>query len=133
MPNHNTRLIKSKRSYSMTQIASLLNIDRKTCHRWLKKDGLRPIEQNVNPILVMGTDLIDFLKNKRTKRRVILSRGQFYCFKCHKSVGAKAGSEKTIKTGKKIGKSNSDQYKKIGNCKVCNTRVNRFIGVSQQD
>lgn len=127
MAKYNIRLIKSRRSYSMTQISSLLNIDRKTCHRWLKKEGLRLIEQNVNPILVMGSDLIDFLKKKRAERRVILSDGQFYCLKCHKSVGAKAGSKKTIKTGKKIGKNNSDQYKKTGVCEVCNTRVNRFF------
>ncbi|OGN14510.1 MAG: hypothetical protein A3G02_00385 [Candidatus Yanofskybacteria bacterium RIFCSPLOWO2_12_FULL_44_13b] len=133
MAKHNIRLIKSKRSYSMTQIVSLLKIDRKTCRCWLKKEGLRPIEQNVNPILVIGADLIDFLNKKRAKRRIGLNEGQFFCFKCHKSVRAKAGSEETIKTGKKIGKSNSDQYKKVGNCEVCNTRVNRFIGVSQQD
>jgi hypothetical protein len=117
----------------MTEMASLLKIDRKTCRRWLKKEGLTPIEKNVNPILVMGANLTDFLNKKRAKRRIRLADDEFYCLKCHKSVRAKMGSEKIVKTGKRIGKNDLEQLKKTGLCKICDTEVNRFLRGDRQN
>jgi len=52
--------------------------------------------------------------------------------KCHKVVKAKRGSEKVVKTGKKIGKAGLEQIKRIGICEICGTKVNRFLrGVKQ--
>lgn len=133
MPNYNSRLIKSRRSYSRSEIASLFGIDRKTCHLWIKKGGLRVIEKGVNPLLIMGADLINFLKEKKKKRRAVLKEDEFFCMKCHRPVKAKIGSEKVIKTGKRIGKDNWEQFKKIGICDVCETKVNRFLRVGKQD
>ena len=133
MPNYNPRLIKSRRSYSIREICSLFGINRKTCHRWLKNEGLRVIEKNVNPLLVMGVDLINFIKKKRTKNKVALRTDEFFCMKCRKPVKTKIGSERTVKTGKKIGKANLEQFKKTGVCEICNTKLNRFLGVCQQD
>jgi hypothetical protein len=130
MPNYNTHLIKARRSYSMNQIASLFNIDRKTCHRWLKS-GLKVIEKGVNPLLVMGADLVSFLKEKREKQKVPLAANEFFCMKCHKPVRAKTGSEKIVKTGKWTGKSHSEQLKKIGVCEICGTRLHRLLKASQ--
>ncbi|MFH1319801.1 MAG: hypothetical protein ABII90_04000 [Bacteroidota bacterium] len=130
---YNIHLIKSRRSYSIKDMTTLFNIDRKTCSRWIEYKGLKVMEMIVNPPLVMGSDLKEFIQKQRATRRIRLAEGEYYCLKCHKSVKAKVGSEKTIKTDKKIGKNNSDQYKKIGNCEVCGTRVNRFLGVCQQD
>src|SRR3989344_3662268 len=133
MPNYNTRLIKSRRSYNMTEMASLLGIDRKTCQRWLKNEGLEAVQKGVNPGLVMGSELITFLKRKRVKRRDRLGEDEFYCLKCHKAVRARPDSEKIVKTGKRIGKNNLEQYKKTGNCEECGIQVNRYLGVSQKD
>ncbi len=124
--------IKSRKSYNLTEIARLLSIDRKTCSRWVKDEGLKVIEKNVSP-LVMGADLIDFIKNKREKRKVPVKENQFFCLKCHKAVIAKTGSEQTIKTGKRIGKDNHEQLKKIGVCELCGTKLNKYLGVSQKD
>lgn len=131
MPNYNPRLIKAKKSYSISDIASLFGINRKTCHRWLKDEDLKVIERNVNPLLVMGSDLINFIKKKKAKRKVALMEDEFFCMKCRKAVKAKRGSEKIIKTGKRIGKANLEQLKKIGACEVCETKVNRFLKVYQ--
>ena len=133
MPNYNSRLIKSRKSYSIKEICSLFGINRKTCHRWLKNEGLRAIEKNVNPLLVMGADLINFLKEKKAKKKVTLKKNEFFCMKCRKSVKAKIGSEATIKTGKRIGKANLEQFKRIGVCGICETKLNRFLKVYQQD
>lgn len=133
MQNYNLNAIKSKASYSMTEMSSLLGVDRKTCSRWIKSEGLEVIEKNVSPLLVMGADLIKFIKNKRLKRKMPLKENEFLCFKCHKVVKVKTGSEQTVKTGKRIGKDNREQFKKIGICEVCGTKVNKYLGVSQKD
>ena len=133
MPNYNIRSIKSRRSYSVNEMASLLSIDRKTCQRWLKNGGLRPIERNVSPILVMGFELIDLIRRKRAKRRVSLEKDEFYCLKCNKATKAKSGSEEIVKTGKRIGKNNQEQYMKIANCERCGTKMNKYLGVFQKD
>ena len=114
-------------------MASLLNIDRKTCSRWIRDEGLKVIEENTNPLLVMGIDLEEFIKKKRAKNQFILKENEFLCFKCHKAVKSKIGSERTIKTGKRIGKDNQEQFKKTGNCEVCGTEINKYLGVSQKD
>ena len=133
MPNYNPHLIKSRRSYSISEISSLFDIHRKTCHRWLKNEGLRVIEKNVNPLLVMGVDLINFIKKKRIKNKVVLRENEFFCMKCHKPVRAKIGSERIIKTGKRIGKDNLEQLKKVGICGICGTKLNRFLKAYHQD
>ena len=117
----------------MTEISSLLGVDRKTCSRWIKDDGLEVIEKDVSPLLIMGADLINFIKNKRAKRKMPTGKNQFVCFKCHKVVRAKTGSEQIIKTGKTIGKDNHEQLRKTGICERCGTEVNKYLGVSQQD
>ncbi len=126
MANYNLRLIKSRRSYNTTEMALCLGMDRKTCQRWIKIEGLKPIERGVSP-LVMGEVLKTFLKERAEKRKIKLNDDEFYCMKCHISVKAKIGSEKIIKTGKKIGKIGSEQFIKKGLCGVCNTEVNRFL------
>ena len=127
MPKYNINLITSRRSYSINEIASLWGIDRKTCGRWIKYEGLKVIEENTSPLLILGADLIDFIKNQRKKSKVSLKENEFFCVKCHKAVRAKIGSEQTIKTGKRIGKDNREQLKKTGVCEDCDTRLNRFL------
>lgn len=133
MANHSINKIKLRRSYSITEIASLLVINRKTCHRWIKYEGLRVIEKNVSPVLVMGLDLENFLKSRRLKNKIPIKENEFYCLKCHKAVKAKIGSEQTVKTGKRIGKDNHEQLKKIGICEICQTQLHKYLGVSQKD
>ena len=133
MPNYSLNRITARRSYSINEIASLLGVNRKTCGRWVKEKGLKVIEENTNPLLIMGADLIDFIKKKRGKRKIPIKENEFFCVKCHKAVRAKIGSERTIKTGKKIGKDNQEQFKKIGICENCDTQLNKFLGVCQRD
>ena len=133
MAKYNPHLIKSRRSYNITEMASLLSVDRKTCQRWVKTEGLRVIEKGENPLLVMGADLQSFLKAKLQKRRFNLKENEFFCVKCHKPVKAKTGSEKTIKTGKRIGKDGLEQLRKTGLCEICGTGLNRFLQSVRQD
>lgn len=133
MASHSINRIKLRKSYSITEMASLLGIDRKTCGRWIKNEGLKVIEENTYPLLVMGADLEDFIRKKRAKRKVPLGEDEFFCFGCHKRVKSKIGSESIVKTGKRIGKENLEQLKKTGNCEACGTEINKYLGVSQKD
>jgi len=131
--SYNLRLIKVRRSYNLSEMAALFGKDRKTCQRWVKDEGLQPIEKGTNPLLVMGADLKEFLKERAKKRKTNLDETEFYCFKCRRPVKAKMGSGKIIKTGKMIGKNNLAQLNKTGVCEACNTKLNKFLGVYQQD
>lgn len=129
---YNINLIKARKSYTPQEIAELFGISKRTCFRWLKK-GLEPMELNTNPLLIMGYDLIDFLQTKQKQRKIKLQANEYYCLKCRMAVKAKIGTEKKVKAGHKIGRQNKEQYKKIALCEHCQTKINRFLEVSQKD
>ncbi len=133
MSSYSINKIKRKRSYSIAEIVSLLGIDRRTCSRWIKDEGLKVIEEHTIPLLVMGVDLEEFIRKKRTERKIPLKKNEFCCFKCHKAVIAKIGSESIVKTGKRIGKENREQFRKIGICEICAGRVTKYLAVSRKD
>ena len=130
---YNIHLIKSRSSYSIKDIATLLNVDRKTCSRWIKKENLKVVDEDSSPLLIMGEDLKIFINPKRSAKKKPLAKNQFYCFKCKKVVEALNGSENIVKTGKRIGKNKIEQQKKIGLCEQCGTKINRFLKICQKD
>jgi len=132
MKRYNPRLITSRRSYTPDEIAKLLGINRKTISLWLK-GGLQPLEANTRPLLIMGEELRRFLSEQKKKREVSLKENEFYCLKCRGAVLAKAGTEKKVPTGKKIGKRAVPQYFRRAKCKNCGTIINRLTGDSQKD
>ncbi len=127
MPNYKINLITSRRSYNISEVASLLGINRKTCGRWIKYNKLKVIEGNITSPLIMGSDLIYFIKKNRQKNKIPIKEDEFFCMKCRKPVKAEIDSERIIKTGKKIGKDNREQFKKIGICENCKTKLNKFL------
>ena len=131
--NYNTNLIKVRRSYSPKEIADLFKVDKKTCLRWIKDKGLKVIKENTNPLLISGRDLKDFTIRNRKNRKTKLKENEYFCLKCQKSVIAKIGSEQIIKTGKTIGEHKLPQMNKIGLCMICETKLNKFLGVCQKD
>ena len=133
MPRYKLNIITIRRSYTINEISSLLGVSRRTCGRWTRNDGLRVVEANTSPLLVLGADLIGFLKDKRSKNQNTLKENEFYCLKCRKPVRATVGSEQAINTGKRLGKDNHEQIKRIGICENCGKVVNRYLGVERRD
>ena len=129
---YNTHLIKARHSYTIQEIAEIFSVSSRTCFRWTKQ-GLRPMELNTSPLLFMGYDLINFIKSNQQEKRTKLKNDEYYCLKCKKAVKAMIGTEQIVKTGKKIGKENVEQYKKTALCEFCKTKTNRYLGVSQKD
>ena len=128
---YNTRLIKAKRSYSPKDMAVLFGINKATCLRWIKNEGLNVLQENTSPLLIMGKDLKKFLSERNKKRKTNLKENEYFCMKCKKAVKAKIGSEENISTGKTIGKDKRKQLNKIGFCEFCGTKLNKFLRVSQ--
>jgi len=76
----NPKLIKHSRNYSTQEIANLLNTTVNTVSNWYKI-GLKKIDDK-KPSLVFGKDLINFLRDNKTKRKQRCAPNEFYCCKC---------------------------------------------------
>lgn len=124
--NYPLHTIKIKRSYSPLEIARLLGVDLRTCLRWVR-EGLKPLEENVRPLLIMGSELKKFLIEQRRQRTCTLKPEEFYCLKCHTPVTLQSGTEMVYETGRKMGSKRVNQFIKTGSCGRCGTSVGRFF------
>ena len=86
---HNPHAVKLNRSYTVDEVARALGVSKPTIRRWISKDGL-PVIDDKRPILILGSDLIDFLK-ARTRPRSRCGPGECYCVKCRAARPAAGG------------------------------------------
>lgn len=110
----NPQKICKHRSYLIKEISGLLSIDEKTCFRWIE-DGLKILPGCKKPILIKGSDLKEFITNRKIKKKIPLNRNQFLCMTCKKASYAKRGSIRVTKD------------KKTASCRVCNGNMSRII------
>jgi transposase-like protein len=100
-------------TYDIKEICRDLGVVPKTCYRWIK-EGLSIVPESNNPVLILGSDLKEFIREKRKAKKVRLGRNQFYCLKCREAVFAKRGTLKVF----------SDR--RTANCRACNGLLNRL-------
>lgn len=74
------RRIKIHRNYTISEVAALLGVHKNTVQLWIKS-GL-PHVRDQRPLLVLGQDLKDFLKDRRQKGRKPCPAGHLFCLKC---------------------------------------------------
>jgi len=74
------RKVKRHRSYTVDEAARCLGSSPVTIRRWIKT-GLPSMAER-KPALILGDDLIAFLKARRPARQKCLP-AQCYCLKCH--------------------------------------------------
>jgi excisionase family DNA binding protein len=79
----NWRLLKSMRSYTISEAATALRVHRNTVRHWIKKAGL-PVLADQRPHLIQGGELVSFLKERRKAGRQKCGPGQFFCLKCRR-------------------------------------------------
>jgi hypothetical protein len=120
----NIRLIIARRSYSTSEIATLLEVHPRTIQMW-HKEGMIPIEENTKPFLFMGYEIKRFLSDRRSARRVRLKGDEFFCPRCKVARKSAPRKIKIINTGKKIGRGDVSVLIK-GICIVCGCKLNRF-------
>ncbi len=76
----NYRLVKKHRSYSVDEISRLLNRHKNTVREWIKR-GLPTID-NQKPMLVLGSDLKDWLAQRQKSAKQPCGPGELYCLRC---------------------------------------------------
>jgi len=77
-PNH--RRVKIHRSYAVEEIARLFGNHKNTVRAWIKA-GL-PTCDDKRPTLILGRELIVFLKARRAKNKRTCLPGEIYCVRC---------------------------------------------------
>ncbi len=106
-------------SYTIKELSDILSVNEKTCLRWIDA-GLQIIPGSKKSILIMGSDVTAFLRNKDAKKKVKLKRNEFYCLTCKAPRHAKRGSVETL----------SDR--KVCICSVCSGKMTRIINPYQK-
>ncbi|OGW98730.1 MAG: hypothetical protein A2Z81_04500 [Omnitrophica WOR_2 bacterium GWA2_45_18] len=120
---YNHRLIKSRRTYTLQELAEVFGLHVATPQLWLKQ-GLKPIESTRKPYLIRGEEIIRFLKETRQKRKHSLKPGEFFCIICREPRCGKSETLAIKRTNKTLG--NTQQVILLANCEVCNRRMILF-------
>jgi len=99
------------------EITQIFKIHQRTVQNW-HRQGLKVIDEETKPFLVMGEEICRFLKESAQKRRQPLKAGEFFCPKCkcpRKSLPENLSAETTTK---QLGKDSKQVFIK-GVCEVC--------------
>jgi hypothetical protein len=78
--NPDRRRIRITRTYSVPEVAALLEVHVHTVRRWLK-DGLRSIDDQ-SPTLIHGAELRRYLDVRAKGRKHKCGPDEMYCFSC---------------------------------------------------
>jgi Helix-turn-helix domain len=79
----NWQLVKKCRNYTVEEIADLFGLHKNTVRAMLR-DGLRPIDDR-RPMLFLGGDLANFLRERRAKSKCPLKSNEMYCLRCREA------------------------------------------------
>jgi hypothetical protein len=113
------RRIKTLRSYTIEEVATVLRVHRNAVRYWIKKCAL-PAFTDQRPHLIQGGDLVSFLKGRRAARRQHCGPGQFFCLKCRQPRTSAQGmvDYRLIIPSRGV---------LMGMCPVCATLMHRFV------
>lgn len=120
MTRINRQKITGSINYTIKEISDCLDISEKTCLRWIE-NGLSIVSGSKKPILIIGSEIKDFLRKKDSKKRTKLKRNEFYCLTCKAARNAKRGSIKNL------------QGRKTALCPVCSGKMCRIFKSVQKD
>lgn len=110
------RRIRTSHTYTVPEVADALDRSVATVRSWIR-NGLPTLDGN-RPVLVLGSDLKEWLADRWRARRRPCARDEFYCFRCHEPRRAMVGSVEIV-----LG--NARRVSVTGRCEVCGTRINR--------
>ena len=121
MANYNPNLVKINRSYSVNDISVLLGISKATVRRWIAS-GL-PAITDMRPSLVLGFDLKEFLKQRRTKDKKRLGPTEIFCCRCREPKRPALDLVTYLPE-------NATNGRLIGVCPTCETQMNKFSSLT---
>lgn len=117
MAKYNPNLVKINRSYSVCEVSDLYGISKATVRRWIAL-GL-PAIADMRPVLILGFDLKEYLKQKRTKDKKRCKPNEMFCCKCRKPKRPALDLVTYLPNTKENGRL-------IGLCPTCETQMNKF-------
>ena len=110
--------VKIHRNYTIEDIADLFQLHKNTVRLWVKQ-GLPVIDTN-RPMLILGSDLREYLQSKRKAKKTPCKLNELYCVSCKAPkkpaldmVDFKAVNEQTGRL--------------IGLCPTCDSVMNKFV------
>jgi hypothetical protein len=116
----NPRRVKVHRSYTVGEVARMLEAHKNTVRAWLR-DGLTPIDQR-RPVLIQGRQLASYVDARRKRRRQPCRPGEFYCFRCRMPKAAAAGTADYLPVTPSSGNL-------MARCSDCGTRMYRRVAL----
>jgi hypothetical protein len=120
MTRFDPRRVSQHRSYTIKELSDLIGMSEKTCLRWIEQ-GLAIVPGSHKPILVLGSEMKKFIRNKSSRAKIKLKRHEFCCFTCKLPRRAKRGSISVLENMKK------------GLCSVCNGKMSKTIHPIKKD
>ena len=117
----NPNRAKIHRSYTVEETADLFDVHKNTVRNWLI-NGLAVCD-NGHPTHILGSDLGEFIRAKKAKRKQKCKSWEFYCMRCKKPrtpVENMADYEAQTATKGRL----------IALCPVCLSVMNKFASLS---
>jgi hypothetical protein len=116
--NHSTKSISASRSYTFTEVAEKMNVQKKTVYGW-KKKGL-PVIDGSSPERMHGSDIIEFHKKQKAGQKRKCHDNEMLCCSC--KIPRQVANYKI-----EIENRTSKIINFKGKCEVCNCNMNRTI------
>jgi hypothetical protein len=120
----NPRLVKIHRNYTVEEIATLFGCHRNTVRAWVKQ-GLPTIDRK-RSMLILGSDLVAFLKARRQERKRRCKPGELYCVRC-RAPRSPAGDMIDYEPR------TATQGNLVAICPVCEATMNRCVSLAKLD
>lgn len=114
----NPNRAKIHRSYTVSESAKLFGVDKRTVRNWIKS-GLTVLD-DVRPLLILGTDLRLFLKQRKDGKKHNCGEGEMYCLKCRAPRTPDPLTVNFTQPENGIGRM-------FALCSGCSSKVNRFF------
>jgi hypothetical protein len=118
----NPNLVKIHRNYTVEEVATLCDKHKNTVREWIKQ-GL-PVCDDRRPTLILGRELVAFLKARRTETKQTCEPGEIYCVKCRVPRTPAAGMVEYKSVTEKIGNL-------VAICPACGSIMNRRISLAR--
>lgn len=118
------RFIRQRRTYSMSELAELLQVHVRTVQSWRKR-GMTPIDPDDRSWLFIGSEIQRFLSQRQKARKCPLKEAEFYCPRCRTARTSCPGDVRLVDTGRRMGKVDFSVMIK-GICIECECRLTQF-------
>lgn len=120
------RKIRKRWDYSVKEVSDTLSVHVGTVQRWIRHDGLKPLEGTQHPYFIRGSVLLEFLAERLKQQKCPLKPDESYCVRCKVGRKGRPECEEIIKTGKRL-RGGKLHGRMAGICEVCGSKINRWF------